>query len=70
MHLQTALPKPNRLKSSDSFRRNLNAVTDIDQSTLRFGHSGTENSLSFCDVGGQFVNGVLALVFSFSSMAR
>jgi hypothetical protein len=45
----------------------LNARTDIDRTSLTFGHSGTEHSLSFCDPGDQIVNGVLSLMCHFEN---
>jgi 6-phosphogluconolactonase len=32
-------------------------LTQVDTSTLKFGHSGTENSLAFCNANGEDVNG-------------
>lgn len=34
-----------------------NAVTQVDQATLTFGHSGNEPSLAFCNPNGEDVNG-------------
>jgi CHRD domain len=34
-----------------------NAVTSIDTTSLTFGRTGTENSLAFCNSGGEDVNG-------------
>ena len=34
-----------------------NAVTDVDASSLTFGRTGNEQSLAFCDTGGEDVNG-------------
>ena len=45
----------------------LNAATDIDPTSLTFGHNGTEKSLSFCDPGGQIVSGVVSLVCHFEN---
>lgn len=33
------------------------ATTSVDQSTLRFGRTGSEDSLAFCNPGGEDVNG-------------
>jgi hypothetical protein len=36
---------------------NFDATTLVDRTSLTFGHSGTERSLSFCNAGGGDVNG-------------
>jgi hypothetical protein len=43
---------PVAILSSASF----NALTDVDKTSLTFGHAGTENSLIGCDLRGQDVN--------------
>jgi hypothetical protein len=46
-----------------------NAVTSVDPTTLTFGRTGTEQSLAFCNTGGEDVNGdgLLDLVCHFQT---
>ena len=48
-----------------------NAVTSIDPTTLTFGRTGTEQSLAFCNTGGEDVNGdgLLDLVCHFQTQS-